>query len=141
MQCTACGTDNRSGATNCVACGAELPKSVAAPDPQQPYLQQPYPQPPFQQQPYPLPPFQQTPYQQPYYVQPPVQVSSKSKVAAGILALFLGGLGAHKFYLGQTGMGIVYLLLCWTFIPSCIAFIEGIIYLTMTDQNFAAKYH
>jgi len=44
-----------------------------------------------------------------------------------ILALFLGGLGVHKFYFGQIGLGIVYLLFCWTFIPTIIALIEAII--------------
>lgn len=65
----------------------------------------------------------------------------KSKVTAGILALLLGGLGIHKFYLGSP-VGIVYLLFCWTFIPSFIGFIEGIIYLTFsgTDEEFTAKY-
>ncbi len=67
-------------------------------------------------------------------------VGTKSKVVAALLAIFLGGLGAHKFYLGQTGMGIIYLCFCWTFIPAVIAFIEGIIYLTMSDEQFAIKY-
>jgi TM2 domain-containing membrane protein YozV len=66
--------------------------------------------------------------------------SSKSKLAAGLLALFLGGIGVHKFYLGQSGMGILYLCFCWTFIPALIGFIEGIIYLTMSDEDFAEKY-
>ena len=66
--------------------------------------------------------------------------SSKSKVTAGVLALLLGGLGVHKFYLGQTGAGIVYLLFCWTLIPALIALIEGIIYLTQSEQEFAAKH-
>lgn len=64
----------------------------------------------------------------------------KSKIAAFLLALFLGGLGVHKFYLGRIGWGIVYLIFCWTFIPSIIAFVEAIIYITMTDQAFKAKY-
>jgi hypothetical protein len=64
----------------------------------------------------------------------------KSRVAAALLAFFLGGLGAHKFYLGRIGAGILYLLFCWTFIPSFIAFIEFIIYLTMSDAAFAEKY-
>ena len=68
------------------------------------------------------------------------QVGEKSKIAAGILALFLGGIGVHKFYLGRPGQGVLYLLFCWTLIPSLIAFIEGIIYLTMNDEAFAAKY-
>jgi TM2 domain-containing membrane protein YozV len=51
--------------------------------------------------------------------------SKKNPTTAVLLALFLGGLGAHKFYMGQTGMGILYLLFCWTYIPSIIALIEA----------------
>jgi TM2 domain-containing membrane protein YozV len=69
-----------------------------------------------------------------------VAPNGKTKVAAGLFAIFLGGIGMHKFYLGQVGQGIVYLLFCWTFIPSVIGLIEGIIYLTMSDQAFAEKY-
>ncbi|WP_266182383.1 TM2 domain-containing protein [Dyella humicola] len=65
---------------------------------------------------------------------------TKSHVAAGILALLLGGIGIHKFYLGRPGQGILYVLFCWTLIPSFVAFIEGIIYLCTSDQNFQAKY-
>jgi TM2 domain-containing membrane protein YozV len=65
---------------------------------------------------------------------------TKSKVVAGILALFLGGIGIHKFYLGKPVQGIIYILLCWTFVPSIIAFIEGIIYLLMNEENFHKKY-
>ncbi len=64
----------------------------------------------------------------------------KSKIAAGVLAILLGGLGVHKFYLGQTGLGILYLVFFWTFIPALVAFVEGIIYLTMSDDAFEAKY-
>ena len=64
----------------------------------------------------------------------------KSRTTAAILAFFLGGIGVHKFYLGRTGSGILYLLFCWTFIPMFIAFVEFIIYLTMSDEAFAAKY-
>jgi len=66
--------------------------------------------------------------------------SSRNKTTAGIFAIILGGFGIHKFYLGQTAAGIVYLLFCWTFIPALIAFIEGILFLTMTDEQFAQKY-
>ena len=66
--------------------------------------------------------------------------SEKSRITAGVLALLVGGLGIHKFYLEQTGLGIVYLIFCWTFIPAIVAFIEGIIYLTMSDDAFEAKY-
>jgi TM2 domain-containing membrane protein YozV len=64
----------------------------------------------------------------------------KSKIVAGLLGIFLGGFGLHKFYLGNIGMGILYLCFCWTFIPAIVGFIEGIIYLTMTDAAFKAKY-
>lgn len=63
----------------------------------------------------------------------------KSKIAAGVLAILLGSLGVHKFYLGKIGMGIVYLLLSWTGIPAVIGVIEGIIYLTSNDHNFCVK--
>lgn len=66
--------------------------------------------------------------------------NSKSKVVAFLLAWLLGGLGAHKFYLGKTGQGIVYILFCWTLIPSFIAFFEGIMYLTKSDADFVRLY-
>ncbi|MCC7266794.1 MAG: NINE protein [Caulobacteraceae bacterium] len=65
---------------------------------------------------------------------------NKNRVLAIVLALLLGGIGVHKFYLGRVGWGILYLLFCWTFIPALIAFIEAIVYLTMSDEAFAAKY-
>lgn len=65
---------------------------------------------------------------------------AKSKSTAGIFALLLGGIGIHKFYLGRPVQGIVYILFCWTFIPAIVALIEGIIYLTMSDEAFTAKY-
>ncbi len=64
----------------------------------------------------------------------------KSRITAALLAFFLGGLGIHKFYLGQTIQGLLYLIFCWTFIPALIAFIEFIIYLCSSDENFAKKY-
>lgn len=64
----------------------------------------------------------------------------KSKTVAAILAILLGDFGIHKFYLGQTGMGILYLVFFWTFIPSIVGLIEGIRYLIMSDEEFAKKY-
>jgi len=65
--------------------------------------------------------------------------NGKNKLTAGLLALFLGGLGVHKFYLGRWGQGILYLLFFWTLIPAIIGFIEGIVLLTMSDERFAAE--
>ncbi len=65
----------------------------------------------------------------------------KDKTTAAILAWFLGGLGVHRFYLGENGVGIMYLLFCWTLIPGFIAIFEGIGYLMMNTQSFDAKYN
>lgn len=63
----------------------------------------------------------------------------KSKVTAGILGILLGSIGIHKFYLGKIGTGILSILFCWTGIPALIGLIEGIIYLCMSDAEFAQK--
>jgi hypothetical protein len=52
----------------------------------------------------------------------------------------LGGLGIHKFYLGKVALGVIYLVFCWTGIPSFVAWIEAILYLTTSDAAWAAKY-
>jgi TM2 domain-containing membrane protein YozV len=65
---------------------------------------------------------------------------TKSKVAAGLLGIFLGSLGIHKFYLGRWGWGVIYLLFCWTYIPGIVGFIEGIVYLLSSDESFARKH-
>lgn len=69
----------------------------------------------------------------------PVTGAPKSRIVAGILALLLGGIGVHKFYLGNVGLGIVYLIFFWTFIPAIIGLIEGIIYLVQSDEEFGYK--
>ncbi len=66
--------------------------------------------------------------------------NGKSKIAAALFAFFLGGLGAHKFYLGKIGMGLLYLLFCWTVVPSIIGFVEFVILITMSDEVFNQKY-
>lgn len=65
----------------------------------------------------------------------------KSKVAAGLFGLFLGGLGVHKFYLGSWGWGLLYLLACLTSIPAFVGFIEGIVILCMADDQFDDRYN
>ncbi|WP_110111713.1 TM2 domain-containing protein [Bacillus sp. CGMCC 1.16541] len=58
------------------------------------------------------------------------------RIKAAILALFFGGLGFHKFYIGRTFQGVCYLLFCWTGIPQVIGVIEGLSYLLKTDEQF-----
>ncbi|MBE6098891.1 MAG: zinc-ribbon domain and TM2 domain-containing protein [Anaerovibrio sp.] len=58
-----------------------------------------------------------------------------NKIAYGILAILLGGLGVHKFFAGKIGWGIAYLLLCWTGIPAILALVEGIIGLTTASDE------
>jgi TM2 domain-containing membrane protein YozV len=65
---------------------------------------------------------------------------AKSRGTAIILALLLGNIGAHKFYLGRTGWGVLYLLFCWTFIPAVVALIEAITYGASGSENFHHKY-
>lgn len=63
------------------------------------------------------------------------------KVVAGVFGILLGGLGIHKFYLGYTKEGIIQIvlsLLCG--IGAIIGLIEGIIYLTKSDEEFVATY-
>ena len=69
----------------------------------------------------------------------PVPTENK-KVVAGILGILLGGLGVHKFYLGYTTAGVVMLLLACTGISSIIGLVEGIIYLTKSDDEFIRTY-
>ncbi|MDO8618336.1 MAG: TM2 domain-containing protein [Candidatus Daviesbacteria bacterium] len=66
--------------------------------------------------------------------------TSRNRIAAALLAIFLGSFGIHKFYLGKPVQGFIYLIFCWTFLPGLIGFIEGIIYLLMSDKSFENKY-
>lgn len=72
-------------------------------------------------------------------VPPPPASARKSKEAAGILAILLGGLGVHKFYMGRIGLGILYLVFVWTLIPIIVGLIEGIIYLVEDDAKFQTR--
>lgn len=65
---------------------------------------------------------------------------SEKKLVAGLLGILLGGLGIHKFYLGYTKEGVIQLILGFLCIGSVIGLIEGIIYLTKSDQDFVATY-
>lgn len=71
---------------------------------------------------------------------------TKDKLVAGLLAIFLGTLGIHKFYLGYTKSGVIMLLVSLlTFgvgatVMAVIALIEGILYLTKSDAEFYQTY-
>jgi TM2 domain-containing membrane protein YozV len=62
------------------------------------------------------------------------------KIVAGILGILLGGFGVHKFYLGYTKEGIIQLLLSLFCIGGILGLIEGILYLTKSDEEFVATY-
>lgn len=67
---------------------------------------------------------------------------AENKIAAGVLGIVLGGLGLHRFILGDIGGGILRILItvitCG--IGSVIGLVEGIIYLTKSDQEFVDMY-
>lgn len=66
----------------------------------------------------------------------------KNKTAAGLLALFLGVFGVHRFYLGQTGLGIFYIFLMFIFgISAILGLIDAIVLLTMDQEQFDRKYN
>ena len=155
-RCPRCGAILADGIDECRYCGAIIndtrpgsqtsyqnnTQSYSPPDYRQPEYQQP-----------PVQSYQPHAYQQPEYQKAQNNVNSfneqgayidpswpvRSKVAAGLLALFLGSFGIHKFYLGKPGLGILYLIFCWTYIPSIISFVEAIIYLTSGDIDFQLK--
>lgn len=92
-------------------------------------------------------------YQQPQYYQQPYGqpvVATKDHVAAGLLAIFLGWLGIHKFYLGYNTAGFI--MLAVTILGSLFTFglaggviwvisiIEGILYLTKSQAEFEQMY-
>jgi TM2 domain-containing membrane protein YozV len=52
------------------------------------------------------------------------EAAAKNEVVGVLLALFLGSFGIHKFYMGETGWGVLYLLFSWTGIPAIAGFIE-----------------
>lgn len=66
--------------------------------------------------------------------------SSTGQQTAGILAILLGGIGAHKFYQGRTGLGILYLCFSWSGIPVLIGLVEGIMILLADEQEYEEKY-
>ena len=83
-----------------------------------------------------------------------LDLGTKNRVTAAVLAILLGSFGAHKFYLGHNAAGITMLAVwasgfllsslfigaLWIWIPGLIGLIEGIIYLTKSDEDFEQIY-
>jgi TM2 domain-containing membrane protein YozV len=67
---------------------------------------------------------------------------AEKKIVCGILGILIGSLGIHKFILGYTKEGIIQIIVsiftCG--IGGIIGFIEGIIYLTKSDEEFVNTY-
>ena len=126
--CKNCGTiTNDDAATNCMNCGAILDAA-----PQQQAMgggQQNFQQPGFQQ-----------PMGGPVPGAVPPGYEQKSKMAAGLLGIFLGAWGVHNFYLGNTSRGVIQIVvsLVTCGIGSIWGLIEGIMILAgsiNTDAN------
>lgn len=126
--CPECGAKNAGGGRSCRNCGKPLAAGLpgaAAPQPSGP-------------------------------PSPGVAAADSKKTAAGICGILLGGLGVHKFVLGYNGAGVIMLcvtlgcavggiLTCgatWFVLPAMqvIGLVEGIIYLTKSDEDFVRTY-
>jgi TM2 domain-containing membrane protein YozV len=72
--------------------------------------------------------------------------AGSKKIAAGICGILLGSLGIHKFILGYTKEGVIMLLVSLltfgfgAWIIGVIGLIEGILYLTKSDEDFTKTY-
>lgn len=65
----------------------------------------------------------------------------KDKIILSLLAIFLGTVGAHKFYRGKTVQGVLYVMFCWSFLPALVGFCEGMRYLFMPLDRYYKKYY
>jgi TM2 domain-containing membrane protein YozV len=62
------------------------------------------------------------------------------KTITALLAIFLGGFGVHRFYVGHMKLGVLYLCLIWTSIPAWAGVIEGILILVKDDDWYVENY-
>ena len=164
--CPACNTQTHPDVMFCTTCGNSLQGSPVHGAQTVAYQQNPNPQQmPYQatyQQPVQPPPPYQANYQQPivnvyqqHYQVPGVPAySEKNKVVAALLAFFLGPLGIHGFYLGNSQMGLILLLSNIVFLPlTCvvigffgyalvgvICLVQTVLYLIASDAEFYQKY-
>ena len=117
--CTKCGAQNDDFAQTCSQCQAPLP-AIGGYQPIQPPA--------------------------PMYGQPPAQdwqkMGADKKLVAGLCGILVGSLGVHKFILGYTTEGIIQIVITFFTcgIGGIIGLIEGIIYLTKSDEEFVRTY-
>ena len=78
--------------------------------------------------------------------QPAANDRASMKIPAGVCGILLGGFGVHKFILGYTGAGLIMLLvsiltcgIAW-WVMHIIGLVEGILYLTKSDEEFVQTY-
>jgi len=65
----------------------------------------------------------------------------KNRTTAAVFAFFLGGLGVHRFYLGQVGLGILYFCLMFIGVSFVLGFIDAAVFMTMDDKEFDRRYN
>ncbi len=118
--CPNCGTELEGEAKYCASCGYEISPSAINQERDQEYNPN-------------------NDAIEPEVVATPVNMA-KDRMVAGIFAILLGTFGIHKFYLNDMGMGLLYLIFSWTGIPSIVGLIEGILYLTATDEEFQERF-
>ncbi|HRL71673.1 MAG TPA: TM2 domain-containing protein [Flavobacterium sp.] len=72
----------------------------------------------------------------------PIGQQENKKIIAGVLAIVIGSLGVHKFILGYTKEGIIQIVITFATcgIGGIVGLIEGIIYLTKSDEEFYQTY-
>ena len=115
--CTKCGAVNDDTAQYCVTCQAPL-STVSGYQPMQSVNQG---------------PGSMTDYK---------AMGADKKIIAGICGILLGGFGVHKFILGYTTEGIIQIVITFVTcgIGSIVGLVEGIIYLTKSDEEFVRTY-
>jgi len=124
MECKSCGAQINDTAETCSYCGTAMPKPVQA-------------------QQWASPPPNAGSAASAY---DPAVKTGPNRIAVGICGILFGALGVHKFLLGYTKAGFIMLLLsvvslgilAWVMAP--IGLIEGIIYLTKSDEEFVRIY-